>query len=200
MPRRDVKVPDDREPHPEDGRRKDMKRVLLGLVLLTACGGQGSATSAGSTASATPSPMSTPEARVGPVGERGTAAASCVEGYSTSALPHRAFAFDGTITAIGPGGTNKPDKGSLDTSAVTFTVNEWFKGGTTSTVTVDLMSPTPNIAGDDTPAYQEGTRLLVSGEPRWGGQALEDAFAWSCGFTSYYENRLADEWRQATRA
>lgn len=82
---------------------------------------------------------------------------------------------------------------------MTFKVNEWFKGGGNDTVTVDLMSPTSKVAGNDTPAYEKGTRLLVSGEPRWEGQPLEDALAWSCGgFTSYYEQALADEWRAAT--
>jgi hypothetical protein len=58
------------------------------------------------------------------------------------------------------------------------------------------MSP-DRVAGDDTPLYEEGTRMLISGEPRWGGQPLDDAIAWSCGFTSYYEVNVADEWRAA---
>jgi opacity protein-like surface antigen len=141
-----------------------------------------------------------PALRTGPVGESG-AAASCVESYNANTIDNRDFAFDGTISSIGPGGTNKVDKGTLDTSAVTFQVNEWFKGGTSTTVTVDLMSPKNNIAGDETPAYEQGTRLLVSGEPRWGGEPLTDAIAWSCGgFTRYYEAAMADEWRQATAA
>lgn len=177
-----------------------VKRLLLCLLLLTACGSQSNVTAAEHRANAGPSPVAKAATRSGPV-EDGNAAASCVEGYSSSTLPHRAFAFDGTITDIGPGGTNKPDKGQLLTSAVTFNVNEWFKGGTASTVTVDLFARTSTIAGDDTPAYEAGTRLLVSGEPRWGGAALNDAIAWSCGgFTSYYESAVADEWRQATRA
>jgi hypothetical protein len=101
--------------------------------------------------------------------------------------------------SIGEGATNKVDKGQLDTAAVTFQVNEWFKGGAGETVTVDLMAPTSNIAGNDTPLYEEGTRLLVSGEPRWGGAPLDDAIAWSCGgFTRYYESAVADDWRAGT--
>ena len=84
---------------------------------------------------------------------------------------------------------------------MTFAVNEWFKGGPGSTVTVDLFAPTSSMAGTDTPVFEAGTRLLVSGEPRWGGAALDDAIAWSCGgFTSYYESAVADQWRQATGA
>ncbi|GAC1611214.1 MAG: hypothetical protein NVS3B26_22610 [Mycobacteriales bacterium] len=98
----------------------------------------------------------------------------------------------GACCAIGPGGTNKSDKGQLDTAAVTFKGNEWFKGGASDTATVDLMSPTSNMGGDHAPAYEKGTRLLVSGEPRWGGPPLEDAIAWPCGgFTSYYERAVA---------
>ena len=136
--------------------------------------------------------------RTGPVEDKGSAA-SCVEGYSTETLRNRAFAFDGTIVSIGPAGTNKPDKGQLPTASVRFRVNEWFKGGSEDTAIVDLMSP-GGIAGEDTPLYEEGTRLLVSGEPRWGGQPLDDAIAWSCGgFTSYYEAEVSDEWRAALR-
>lgn len=137
--------------------------------------------------------------RTGPLGEGGAAATSCVEGYSMSTLPKRAFAFDGTINGIGPGGTNRPDKGRLETAAVTFTVNEWFKGGTARTITVDLMAPPSRLDDSETPAYEAGTRLLVSGEPRWGGAALDDAIAWSCGgFTRYYEPSVAADWRAAT--
>lgn len=136
--------------------------------------------------------------RTGPVGDDG-AAASCVEAYNVTTIGNRSFAFDGTITAIGPGRTDRADMGQLDTAGVTFRVNEWFTGGTGETVTVDLMSPSSSISGDDTPAYEEGTRLLVSGEPRWGGDALDDAVAWSCGgFTRYYEPAVADEWRAGT--
>lgn len=136
--------------------------------------------------------------RTGPLGENGSAA-SCVESYNIKSIGNRAFAFDGTIASIGDGAMDKADNGQLDTVAVTFQVNEWFKGGAGETVTVDLMAPSNNIAGDETPAYEEGTRLLVSGEPRWGGAPLDDAIAWFCGgFTRYYEPAVADDWRRGT--
>ena len=183
---------------------KRLLSVLAMVSLLASCGGAGDEGEAddGLVASAPVSPPSEPSpsagARTGPVEDKNSAA-SCVEGYSPTTLRNRAFAFDGTIVTIGPAGTNKPDKGALPTASVRFTVNEWFKGGTEDTATVDLMSPN-SIAGDDTPLYEEGTRMLVSGEPRWGGQPLNDAIAWSCGgFTSYYEAEVADEWRAAMR-
>jgi len=37
--------------------------------------------------------------------------------------------------------------------------------------------------GETVPSYGVGSRLLVSGEPRWGGGALTNAIAWGCGFT-----------------
>ena len=182
-----------------------VKSLAVALVLastLAGCGSEGGADLArdlpGSSAHASPESSSAQPSpsRTGSVGDGG-ATASCVESYTVKTIGNRAFAFDGTVVAIARAGTNKSDKGALDTVAVTFVVNEWFKGGTNETVTVDLLAPTSNIAGDETPAYEEGTRLLVSGEPRWGGQPLDDAIAWSCGgFTRYYEAAVADEWRR----
>ena len=182
---------------------KPLLSLLVVVPLLAACGGGVSSVEtdeARAAATAPPaSPASTPAgvpARIGPLEDR-SSAASCVEAYSSLTLRNRDFALDGTVIAIGPAGTNKPDKGHLETAAVTLEVNEWFTGGTEDQATIDLMSPT-RMAGDDTPLYEVGTRLLVSGEPRWGGPPLQDAIAWSCGgFTSYYEPRLADEWRAA---
>ncbi len=140
------------------------------------------------------SPSASADTRTGPVGE-GSSSTRCIEQYSPTTLKKRAFAFDGTITSIGPVATNKYDDGHLDTASVTFTVNEWFIGGTAPTVVVDLMAPTSGgIPEYEPPAYAVGTRLLVSGEPRWGGAPLKDAIAWSCGgFTRYYEPSVAAE-------
>lgn len=179
---------------------KRLAVLVLMASTLPGCGGGTGGPELG--AAGSPAPAFTPwqetPSRTGPL-EDPSAHASCVESYNSTTIGNRAFAFDGTVVAIRPGTTNKADKGVLDTAAVTFTVNEWFKGGSDDTVNVDLMSPTSNSAGDDTPLYEEGTRLLVSGEPRWGGQPLDDAIAWSCGgFTRYYEPDVADEWRQGT--
>ena len=123
--------------------------------------------------------------------------ASCVEGYSPTSVTGRAFAFDGTITAIGPARSNHPGVG-LDLVAATFTVNHWYKGGSGSTVTVDIDHTAAGKSIEDSlPAYGIGSRLLVSGMPRWGGAALTDAIAWGCGFTRYYDKATADSWRAA---
>ena len=134
-------------------------------------------------------------APTGPLRSGGNA--SCVEEYSPTGVARGAFAFDGTITAIGPARTNRPGV-ELDLAAVTFTVNHWYKGGSRSAVTVDIdHTGAGKSIEDSAPAYGIGSRLLVSGMPRWGGAALTDAIAWGCGFTRYYDKATADSWRAA---
>ena len=126
----------------------------------------------------------------------GSAMASCVEQYSPTTVAGLAFAFDGTVTEIGPGRTDRPGQGALGYAGVTFEVTEWFHGGDGSTVTVDVSAPTDVVvSGEDVPSYAPGTRLLVSGQPRWGGAPLDDPIAWGCGFTRYYDEATADRWR-----
>lgn len=177
-----------------------MKRALALaalLWLLTSCDGGASSAKTAAPSSPTPAVSAVAsDARTGPIGD--DSSASCVQMYSAASLPERAFAFDGTVQTIAAGSTNKPDKGHLDTAAVTFAVNEWFKGGSATTVTVDLMSPGSHSSEGEPPAYTEGTRLLVSGEPRWGGDPMDDPIAWTCGgWTRYYEQAVADDWRRA---
>jgi hypothetical protein len=125
---------------------------------------------------------------------------SCAFGYSPRELARRAFAFDGTVTAIGPAHSDRPN-GVLTHVGVTFTVNEWFSGGSGQTVvTVDMSSPHGYLVwAGYAPAYEIGTRLLVSAEHRWGGTTMADVIAGGCGFTRYYDPMAADEWRAATR-
>jgi hypothetical protein len=139
----------------------------------------------------------------------------CVEAYTPQAVAHLAFAFDGTVTHIGPGTTDRLGFGRLDSPregqpglvAVTFTVNHWFHGGTSATVTADMTSPvtqgaqSPATKGGDRvgKSYGIGSRFLVSGGPRWGGPALQDAIVLGCGFTRYYDPQTASAWRQAVR-
>ena len=132
----------------------------------------------------------------------------CVETYDEEGPPRRAFAFDGTIVTIasalqeGAEGNEGAPESPAPTEAlpqVTFEVHEWFRGGTGSEVTIAMWAPEP--ASDGRPAsYSVGTRLLVSGEPRWGGQALDDAIAWGCGFTRYYEPQTAATWAGTGRS
>jgi hypothetical protein len=121
-----------------------------------------------------------------------TGAASCAQGYSLITLAQRAFAFDGTVTAIGPAQTNRAGAAEPLVSA-TFAVHDWFRGGTGSTATVDISPP---LTGEDPqPSYGVGTRLLVTGEPRWGGAPLMNAIAFSCGFTRYYDEETSQQWQ-----
>jgi hypothetical protein len=135
--------------------------------------------------------------RSGPVGDE--SAVSCVEKYTAEAVVGRGFALAGTVESIGPGTTNRPDNGRMSLSAVTFDVQEWFKGGSGDTVTIDMSPPSRGLRISEAPSsYEEGTRLLVSGESRWGEGIFEDGLAWGCGFTRYYEAETASAWRAAT--
>ncbi|MEN3614776.1 hypothetical protein AAH979_35230 [Plantactinospora sp. ZYX-F-223] len=128
-------------------------------------------------------------------------AASCVESYTPEAVAGRAFAFDGVVVNIGPARSNRSGKGHLNLVGVTFAVGEWFAGGTAPTVTVDMgvpMAGTRDVTGEVFHSYAVGSRLLVSGEPRWGGSPLDAAIAWGCGFIRYYDRETAESWRQAT--
>ncbi|MEV0902952.1 hypothetical protein [Actinoplanes sp. NPDC049802] len=157
--------------------------------------------SAGPVASA---PEAALPAGVEPGDPLGPGAQQCVKPYSPTTLAEQSFAFDGTVTGIGPARTERGTDPPLDLRAVTFQVHTWFKGGATDTVTVDMTPPTAgtgtyDAASELVPAYQIGTRLLVSGTPRWGGAPLADPIAWGCGFTRYHSHATAAEWSTATR-
>ena len=125
--------------------------------------------------------------------------ASCVESYSPGAIAGRDFAFDGTIERIGDGTTDRPDSARLNYSGVTFAVTNWYIGGQGPSVTVAMPPPGGGARlHEEPPTYEVGTRLLVSGASRWGGSGLEDALAWGCGFTRYYDAQTAEAWSSAT--
>lgn len=189
-----------------------MHRVVLaasglGLALtLTACAepttgsdaGRPSAPAAGAQGDpGSPNPDNPAAGRSGPLPDGGTAA-SCVENYSPGAVAGRSFAFDGTVLEIGPSVSNRGDGADLAVPGVTFEVHEWFAGGGGETVTVDLQAPTAAPAGHGG-AYGIGSRLLVSGEPRWGGAPLDAPIAWLCGFSRYHDTGTATAWRDAVR-
>ncbi|GAA1382328.1 hypothetical protein [Catellatospora chokoriensis] len=154
--------------------------VLIGLP------GQGQSPPAAATstpASATPAPQ----------GDVFGGSASCVETYSPQALRQRAFAFDGTVLAIG-----QTDPTKVETSPevpVTFQVHRWYRGGQGEQVTVAMMPPGAITSAGDA-GYGIGSRLLVSGEPRFGGRPLDDPIAWSCGFTRWHTATDAQTWQQ----
>ena len=140
--------------------------------------------------SATPVPISSR----GPV--PGNLVADCVEIYGPTTLKHRAFAFDGTVTRTSAMQPPADGSGALDGYlTVTFKVDQWFRGGDQATVTLDMIGPAINSVQQM--SYGIGTRLLVSGEPRFGGRPLQAAIAWGCGFTRYYDRDTAALWHQA---
>lgn len=123
-------------------------------------------------------------------------AVDCVEEYAPEAVDARAFAFDGVVVAVGPSVSSLPGDPALpDAVGVTFAVQEWFRGGSGDTVTVDLPAQGVITPDGTLQSYGPGTRLLVSGEPRWGGAPLDAPVAWICGFTRYYDEATAASWR-----
>lgn len=159
------------------------------------------------TAVSGPMPAGTvPSGRGGQPVEVGGVAASCVAEYSPTLVAEKLdFAFDGTVISVGRPVSQRPgDPQPWDYAGVTFRVNEWFKGGSAQTVTVDLPAQDRTWAeGHGSPsAYVPGTRLLVSGMARWGGgDPMAYPVAWfGCGgFTRYYSDRIANSWRAANR-
>ncbi len=135
--------------------------------------------------------------RTGPLPDGG--AASCVESYAPDAVVGRAFAFDGVVVDVGLSVSDRGDEADLGLPGVTLEVREWFSGGQADTVTVDIQLPAAGSADPSDPgyAYGVGSRLLVSGEARWGGSPLEDPIAWGCGFSRYYDPETAAAWRNA---
>jgi hypothetical protein len=178
--------------------------VLSAAVVLAAglsLGGGPSAPIAG------PSPSGTvPAGRAGqPIAVAGVST-SCVYGYSPELVAEKMdFAFDGTVVSVGAPVSQRPgDPLPWDYAGVTFRVNEWFKGGSGDTITVDLPRSGQRLSEDEgSPSeYAPGTRLLVSGMARWGGSnPLAYPVAWfGCGgFTLYYGDSVADSWRAANR-
>jgi hypothetical protein len=157
-------------------------------------------TSAATASSTVPAPV-TPPGRPGePSGGGSSLSDSCVAAYSPAAVAGAPFAFDGTVLAIGSARSNRPGV-ELPLSGVTFRVHQWFRGGHGSTVVVDLDTVRPpNVLSEPSVApYRVGTRLLVSGAPRWGGRPLDAAIAWPCGFTRPYDAQTAAAWAAATR-
>ena len=116
----------------------------------------------------------------------GRGVGSCAFAPLPDRLNHNDFAFDGTVAAIAA--RHPTDR----TIPVTFTVHEWFKGGSGATRTIDLVPPNDPFV--DTPAYGVGARLLVSGVYRRDG-AITRLEGWACGFTRYYDEATATQWR-----
>lgn len=109
----------------------------------------------------------------------GSMSGSCVELYDLTTLDRRETAFDGTVVAV-------------DGDRATFTVNQWFRGGSGTSVTLAGASGLQGINSTQPGAsLTPGARLLVAGD---GG------FAWWCGFTQPYDAAVAQEWMATLRA
>lgn len=172
--------------------------LSLGLIL-SACGsGESESTESPQSVDATAGETAS-SARAGnesgPLPDGG--AASCIESYSLETLRNRDFAFDGTVVGMGPSVSDRGDEGDLNLAGITFEVREWFVGGDADEVTVDLQTVGEGTAEEDLP-FRVGTRLLMSGEPRWGGAPLDSPIAWGCGFSRYYDEETAKAWREST--
>lgn len=160
---------------------------VLFMLALSACGAEdpGRQDPVGSSGdSQLPNPTA---GRTGALGS--SAATSCVEEYTPAAVSNRAFAFDGVVIDVAGSVSDQGGEGDLGLPGVTFRVNQWFSGGEARTFRVDLQVPEDS--------FDIGSRLLVSGESRWGEADLADAIAWGCGFTRYHDAKTAREWQQA---
>lgn len=168
-------------------------------LLLTACGSGGSELNQ-SAESATVAPVASVGSEHTSVGDSGplpdAGAASCVESYSPEAVQDRGFALDGVVVDIGPSVSDRGNDGDLNLTGVTLEVQEWFVGGEGAEVEVDLQTIGDETAEQDLP-FDVGTRLLVSGEPRWGGAPLDSPIAWGCGFSRYHDQATATAWRES---
>lgn len=78
-------------------------------------------------------------------------------------------------------------------TTVTFGVRRWFRPFGPDRIAVTMLAPK---AGTSVSAadYAEGSRLLASGESRWGAAALQDPIAWPCGFSRTFEPDVAASW------
>lgn len=138
--------------------------VIAALSLVLVFRGGGAAPLAVVVPSAVPS--------ADPGGSAGTGSASCVEAYTKTALTHRTFAFDGTVSAVSG-------------DRVTFTVSKAFRGAG-GTVTLDAPGMTGTaITSVGGPNLSVGQRYLVAGD---------DHFVWACGYTQPYDAGVAAEW------
>jgi hypothetical protein len=126
-------------------------------------------------------------------------AARCVEQYDLTTLANRDFAFDGTVTAIGTEPVGERDPESDPYVEVTFDVLEWFAPEGPDTVIVEMLPPDLRTS-EGSVEYAVGSRLLITGEPRWGGATFDSPVAWYCGFSRTYDEATATAWREAFAA
>ena len=168
--------------------KTSVTHALVGLALLGAACGE----------DPEPKPQAQPPEEVDTSSSSSeSTSALCVEVYSPETLANRSFAFDGTVRSIEERTDPKLPAGEGESSWVTFEVNQWFAGGSADTIGIWMDALNVETSTGSVSA-EVGTRLLVSGEPRWGGEPLEDPLAWTCGFTQEWTEQAAAEWEAAT--
>jgi hypothetical protein len=169
-------------------RKSLAAHALLALAVLS---------SACSERSEPPARAASAEPEDAPAGSSSETAALCVEVYSPETLANRSFAFDGTVVSIETRTDPKLPAGQRETPWVTFDVHDWYLGGSGGEVGVwmDGLNVETSVGFIEA---ETGTRLLVAGEPRWGGDPLDDPLAWTCGFTQPWSEDAAAEWEAAT--
>lgn len=105
-------------------------------------------------------------------GEPIAGAAMCAEFYDLGTLEDRDIAFDGTLKSV------SRDK-------VTFTVHNWYTGGSGDSVTLQAEGLIPGTITSLGASLAVDQRYLVSGS---GGNV------WACGFTMTYDTGIAEDW------
>lgn len=105
-------------------------------------------------------------------GEPIAGAAMCVESYDLETLAARNLAFDGTLV-------------SAAGDQVTFSVHNWFTGGSGETVTLEATGLAPGTVSSLGASLELDQRYLVSGS---------DGNVWACGFTMTYDTGIASDW------
>jgi hypothetical protein len=146
--------------------------IVVGTGLLSRNGGSPARSSpAPSLVAAAPSLTPTPAPTAGAVGGGG-GLGQCAFEFTDETLAARGWAFDGSVTAI-------------EGNQATFAVVRWFRGGSDAQVTktIDGLTDDDSLLGG--PGLEVGGRYLVTGD---------DEFAWSCGFTQFWNADVAEDW------
>lgn len=99
-------------------------------------------------------------------------------------LDSLAFAFDGTVISVTGGSDPKAPERDTTTGLASFEVHRWFAGGESEATVEVWMQRTIRV----------GDRLLVAGQPRWGGEPLSDPIAWECGYTTEHSAAIESDW------
>lgn len=170
----------------QSSARPSRRSMLTAAAAILVLGGFGAIAAVGGLGDAEPGTSATPPSAETPV----MSEASCAFEYNPSTLAERSWAFDGTLISL-----DSVDDSQLGpVPSATFSVNQWYRGGSGDLVTVQFeMGSISEFVREVEP----GARLLVTGEPRWGGQPLDDPVAWGCGFTQSWNADAAESWAHA---